>query len=217
MKILTKSIIEKIDYTIKYLWMNQIADDYGACAILKEDSLKNSFYHHLRNSLEPLCKEHNIRIYTEFNEKGLKSRGLRADIAIVSLNLQNNDKYFLGDRIGDVLAIIELKCRGDGSNGISAIYNDVEKTKNYIKKFAFPECQYYLGIIHEYSYSFSELQWLDKRQSNNWGKGKLTELNACYYEEHSEDDIGFSVCSYNELNPELNCCDLSNMRFVNME
>jgi hypothetical protein len=183
---LTKHIIEKIDYAIKYAWMNQIADDYNACAILKEDSLKNSFYHHLRNALDPLCRENNIRIYTEFNEKGLKSKGLRADIAIVSLIPHKNDNYFLGERIGNVLAIIELKFKGDRSTGTSAIYKDVDKTKNYIKKFAFPECQYYLGVIHVYSYSFSELRWLDKRQSNNWGKGRLTELNACYYEEHGD-------------------------------
>ncbi len=214
---LTKHIVEKIDYAIKYAWMHQIADDYNECSILKEDSLKNSFYHHLRNALDSLFRENGIRIYTEFNEKGLKSKGLRADIAIVSLGQPKSDNYYLGERIGDVLAIIELKFKGDGSSGTSAIYQDVDKVKNYIKNFSFPECQYYLGIIHEYSYSFSELRWLDKRQSNNWGKGRLTELNACYYEEHGENDIGFSVCSYNEFNPELNCCNLSNIRFVSME
>ena len=197
--------------------MHQIADDYKECLILKEDSLKNSFYHHLRNALDSLCKENGIRIYTEFNEKGLKAKGLRADIAIVSLKASKNDYYYLGDRIDDVLAIIELKFRGDGSSGTSAIYQDINKTKNYITNFAFPNCQYYLGIIHEYSYSFSEIRWLDKRQSNNWGKGRLTELNACYYEEYSENDICFSVCSYNELNPELNCYNLSNIRSVSME
>jgi len=214
---LTKHIIEKIDYAIKYIWMHQIADDYKECSILKEDSLKNSFYHHLRNEVDSLCRENDIRIYTEFNEKGLKAKGLRTDIAIVSLKPSENDHCYLGERIDDVLAIIELKCRGDGSPGTSAIYRDVNKTKNYIKNFTFPECQYYLGIIHEYSYSFSELHWLDKRQSNNWGRGRVTELNACYYDEYGENDIGFSVCSYNELNSEFNCCNSSDIRFVSME
>lgn len=155
---MTGHVIEKIDYAIKYMWLHQIADDYKECSILKEDSLKNSFYHHLRNALDSLCRENGIKIYTEFNEKGLKAKGLRADIAIVSLNSSENDHCYLGDRIGDVLAIIELKFRGDGRPGTSAIYQDVDKTKSYIKNFAFPECQYYLGIIHEYSYSFSELR-----------------------------------------------------------
>lgn len=212
-----KSISEQIDYAIKYIWMHQITDDYSSCSLLKEDTLKNAYYHHLRNSLDSLCKKNNIRIYTEFNEKGLKSKGLRADIAIVSLESSKKDKYYLGDRVEKVLAIIELKFKGRGSAGTAEIFQDIYKSQNYIKNFSFLECQYYLGIIHEHNYSISEIHWLDKRQSNNWAKGRLTELNACYYEEYEKDTIGFSVCSYNEFNAKLNCRNKNDIMFVSMK
>lgn len=212
---MNKEVYEKIDYQIKRSWMTNVANDYRDDYILKEDSLKNAFYHHLRCSLDPLFKENNLRIFTEFNESGLKAKGYRADIAIVELGSENATNY-LGNDVKNVVAIIELKFLGIGSNGTDLILQDVEKTKNYIKSFSFTNCQYYLGMIHEHKYPISELHWLSNRQSNTWAKGKVTELNACYFIEHEGEEIGFSVSSYNGFNMELNCESLEDIRFVSM-
>ena len=39
--------------------------------------------------------------------------------------------------------------------------------------------------------------WLDKRSTNNWARGKVTELVASYNEDY---EMEFDVFSYNELN-----------------
>ena len=45
--VMTKQEIENvIDETIKEIWVNEIADDYESGWLLKEDTLKNSFYYH---------------------------------------------------------------------------------------------------------------------------------------------------------------------------
>jgi len=214
---MNRDVIQKIDYDIKTAWIGKIADDYKNDFILKEDTLKSCFYHHLRNSLDTLCKEQNLRIYTEFNEKGLKAKGWRADIAIVRLHEREQDSCYLGDYVRDVLAIIELKFQTKGSRGMDNIWHDIEKAKDYIRYNRFPDCQYYLSIIHEDTYPFSELQWLNEREASSWGKGRLTELNACSFNERDETEVGFSVLSYNELNTEFNCGDIGRIQFVCMK
>ena len=47
----TEEIIRIIDREIKQLWKTDIEQDYANCMLLKEDSLKNAFYHHLRTRL----------------------------------------------------------------------------------------------------------------------------------------------------------------------
>lgn len=49
--------------------------------------------------------------------------------------------------------------------------------KNYIKNVA-PNAQGYLVIIYESEYS--TLNWMDRRSTNIWASGKITELNAGY-------------------------------------
>ena len=70
-----------IDKVIKELWISDIAADYEAHRLLKEDCLKNCFYYHLRRRLgDDFLEANNLQIFTEFNDGPLHSTGKRADI-----------------------------------------------------------------------------------------------------------------------------------------
>lgn len=195
-------IITQIDAAIKSIWLNEIPKDYSGRHLLKEDSLKNAFYFHLRSALSTLLEKNNLRIFPEFNDASIKKKGYRADLAIVKV--PQCFTGYMGNAIKeeDVYAIIELKYVSGRQSGINAVLKDVQKLKQYIQQSKFPECQYYLGIIHETSFDSSQLWWLDKRQTNNWANGRVTELGACYID--NADGLGFMVTSYNNLNSHLN-------------
>lgn len=70
-----------IDNAIKKIWCKEIKMDYENYSLLKEDSLKNSFYYHLRTKLtDSFLQENNMRIYTEFY-----LNGIRADLVIAKI------------------------------------------------------------------------------------------------------------------------------------
>ncbi|MGN1166919.1 MAG: hypothetical protein ACI4S2_10905 [Lachnospiraceae bacterium] len=176
------SIQDIIDKEIKELWKNDIAEDYENNRLLKEDSLKNSFYYHLRRRLgDVFLDANNLRIFTEFNDGPLYGTGKRADIAVVKLSTKpiNGYEKHLG------------KC-------IEDIYRDFQKLKDYIQHDNI-HCMYYSGIIHEFPWA--RKQWLDKRSANNWANGRVTELVASYSETN---EMEFCVFSYNGLNEEYN-------------
>ncbi|MDO4468061.1 MAG: hypothetical protein Q4C49_13855 [Bacillota bacterium] len=188
-----------IDNVIKKVWIEDIAADYDSHRLLKEDCLKNCFYYHLRKRLgDDFLKENRLQIFTEFNEGPLHGTGKRADIAIVKLMPESEDGYHghLRNYIEDVVAIIELKHK-NGESAMEEIYRDFQKLKDYIQKDKI-ECQYYEGVIHEVLWK--EKAWLDRRSTNNWAKGKVTELVASYNEDY---EIEFDIFSYNELNLEI--------------
>lgn len=182
-----KCIIEEIDRIIKETWVNEIAKDYHNAYILKETSLKFSLYFYLRTKLGKILEENNLRIYPEYYCHNLR---YYADVAIVHVD---NSIEKVGDKVIDVIAVIDLKY--DGENSIrteKAIKYDLHKIKNCIQSEQL--CQYYFGVIYETECNC--LNWLDKRSSNNWAKGYVTELNAggingC---------IVFEVNSYNGMN-----------------
>lgn len=94
----------------------------------------------------------------------------------------------------DVIAIMELKFDGGNSIGtINAIRNDLQKIKNYIQSGKLL-CQYYFGVIYEAERV--NLNWLDKRSTNNWAKNYVTELNAGGLDGY----MWFGVNSYNGMN-----------------
>lgn len=210
---MNQEIIRLIDAAIKSTWLNKIPKDYSNKHLLKEDSLKNAFYFHLRSELETLLINNDLRIYPEFNNARIKELGYRADLAIVKVPQQFTG--YLGNAIksGDVYAIIELKYVSQRQSGINAVFKDVEKLKKYIQLNKLSACQYYLGVIHEISFEASQLWWLDKRQTNNWAKGRVTELSACYIDD--SDGLGFTVTSYNNLNPHLNKGD-KNIKYAEL-
>ena len=74
--------------------------------------------------------------------------------------------------------------------------SDKAKLKKYFENFEnLPyNCQYYFGVIYETE--CWRLNWFDKRSTNNWAKGRLTELNAGYLDKQ----MVFEVNSYNNWN-----------------
>lgn len=55
---------------ITAIWEKEIKEDYINGWLLKEDTLKNALYYHLRNRLGALLDENNIRIFTEYRATG---------------------------------------------------------------------------------------------------------------------------------------------------
>jgi hypothetical protein len=192
-------LIQYIDKSIKEIWTNEICEDYTSHSILKEDSLKNALYHHLRARLDGYKKD-NIRIFTEFSDNLLKGTGVRADVAIVKLK-DKLEMPYLGDDIEEIISLIELKFNGDRCQPYQ-VMSDIDKAKKYIKELKMDNCQFYLGFLHECSYPIKEIKWLDKRASSTWAKGRVTELTACRFDEIG-DEMQFVVQSYNDLNPDL--------------
>lgn len=205
-----EQIMKQIDYAIKMAWCEDISNDYSNSYLLKEDTLKNAFYYHIRKRLDNLFQMMDIRMYTEYNEGYIKKNNMRADIAIVEVD-KNSDEYYLGDRINNVLAIIELKY----GTSTDYICSDVEKIKIYKNIKGLENCQYYLGFLNENGYT-SRQYWLDKRQSNNWARNCVTELDACRYEYYREGEMAFSVYSYNSYNPSLNMKEVKEMKYVQL-
>lgn len=190
-------VIKQIDLAIKMVWKEDILKDYHNHFILKEDSLKNAFYHHLRLRLgDGFLTRHRVRIYTEYYLRNNE----RADLAIVRLRPKKemvSQDYHLKERVDEILAIIELKHKGD-TCGLDPFLQDVEKVKRYIGLKSYMTCQFYLGFIHETEYSIEETSWLSKRQQKSWAAGRLTELSAFYEVESGKFDM--KVITYNNLN-----------------
>lgn len=183
-----KTIKKEIDRAIKEVWLEEVCEDYAQNGILMEASLQCSLYHHLRNRLEDILEENDLRIYSEYR---VKECGYRADLAIVHLDMEREENH-LRDCVDEVIAIIELKHVSNRSKRtISWIKEDVSKLKDYAKKY---DSNLYLGVIYEND--FENIFWMDKRSTNNWADGVVTELNAGYY----DDEFYFEVNSYNHMN-----------------
>lgn len=185
-----KSVKKEIDRIIKEVWLDDICKEYGRGGLIKEASLQCSLYHHLQNKLASVLQENNLYIYPEFYFKDLK---YYADLAIVEMNMSGQALY-LGDRMTDVAAIIELKY--DGGNAKTTadyIKTDKPKIKEYVHNLSY-DCQYYFGVIYETECVW--LHWFDGRSINNWANGRLTELNAGYLDK----EMYFEVNSYNKWN-----------------
>lgn len=188
---ISKKIIEEIDYAIKQIWVNNIQKDYSSYSMLKEDSLKCCLYYHLRRRLSTLLQDNNLRIYPEYYFSQLH---YRADIAIVQIVPDSDKEKHLSEMVSDVVAVFELKfINGAAESTESWVKKDIQKFKNYIQSGKL-SCQFYFAVIYETECSC--LNWLDKRSTNNWAAGHLTELNAGCINE----DMIFEVNSYNNLN-----------------
>lgn len=198
-------IIKQIDCAIKRAWRDDISQDYGKNKLLKEDTLKNALYFHIRKRIESLCEMYNLRIYTEYNVSVPRQNNMRADIAIVEMDF-DLDVGRLSDRVKKVLAIIELKY----ANSPNYISQDIGKIKTYKTISELEGCQYYMGVVNERRY-MERAFWLDKRQTNNWANGCVTELDACRYINYNDGRMAFSVYSYNGLNGELDTENIEDM------
>ncbi|MBN2898449.1 MAG: hypothetical protein JXO44_06725 [Clostridia bacterium] len=197
------NIYSRIDKALKIIWSNEIIEDYNNDYLLKEDTMKNAVYYHLRNQLgDGYFNRHRLRIFTEYElEKNKEGKRQRGDIVIVKLKPKSEveDGYNLSDRVEEVVAIIELKFKIGGED---VIKDDVFKMRDYIRSGKYENCQYYLGIIYEREYSKEIGSWLTKNQSKNWAQNRLTELTAHYDEEDGQ--FISNIISYTNMNIELN-------------
>jgi len=76
---LKNDVLKVIDTTIKKIWTDDLSIDHDKSYILKEDSLKNAFYFHLRTRLgDCFLNENNLRIFNEY-----KIEDNRIDLVIV--------------------------------------------------------------------------------------------------------------------------------------
>lgn len=93
----------------------------------------------------------------------------------------------------------ELKYTGGSDDAtVNWIKNDLWKFKDYMNGAGLTRCQFYFAAIYESECKW--LTWLDARSTNNWAKGRVTELVSGII----EDEMVFEVHSYNGMNKELN-------------
>lgn len=185
-----ESLVKLLDKTIKQIWVNEIKRDYEEDYLLKEDSLKNSLYFHIRSKLQEVLKDNNVRIYPEYYFQELK---YRADLAIVQVDTES-ENYYLKDRVSEVVAIFELKYVNASNNDEATeqwIMEDIKKFKRYIQEGKL-NAQFYFAVIYENERK--RMNWMDQRSSKHWAKGRVTELDAAIVSE----EMQFEVYSYNE-------------------
>lgn len=182
-----KVLINEIDETIKYIWKNKILEDYNNGWLLKEDTLKNSFYFHLRSKLGDLLDKHDIRIFTEFTDEKFKGTGYRPDMVIAKVNFDSDDSYY-GNYITDCFAVIEFKYK-QGFNSSNDIYEDYKKLHKYADNLKI-NCKLYMATIWEYE--DDETCW--EPENSQWAFGRLTELNASY--KRNSNEMNFYICEH---------------------
>ena len=185
---ITKHVTQRIDRAIKTVWLKEICEDYGNGKLLREASLQSSLYHHLRTHLGDFLEKNSLFIYPEFYVPELK---YRADLAIVQMDLSEGGH--LSERVTDVAAVIELKFESGTSQGtLDVIKADLQKLRRYAQQMN-QSCQFYFGIIYETECEW--LHWLDRRSTEHWASGCVTELNAGYL----NGIMTFEVNSYNQM------------------
>ena len=185
-----KSVKIEIDKIIKDVWLEDICEDYGNGLLIKEASLQCALYHHLRLRLADILEKNNLYIYPEFYFKDLK---YRADLVIVEMDMDMQTSY-LSSRVTDIASVIELKYDGGTAKTTEKyIKSDLPKLRQYFQSLPY-KCQLYFGVIFETECKW--LYWFDKRTTQKWGNGWLTELNAG----RMDDETIFEVNSYNGMN-----------------
>ena len=180
-----QSVKKKIDRAIKDIWLTDVCREYGEGRFIVEADIQCSFYHHLRQRLDPLFAENSLYIYPEFYVPGQGRRGQYIDLAVCEMDM--NLPGLLRDRRTDTAAIIELKYGG----GDEWITSDFPKLRGYMDLFG-RGCQYYFGVID--LREMIRLNWLDGR--SRWAEGCFTELNAGFL----DGEMYFEVNSRNGMN-----------------
>ena len=185
--ILNTNIENIIDETIKEIWQHEILEDYKNRWLIKEDTLKNAFYFHLRRKLGELFEKNNIRIFTEFTDYKFADTKFRPDIVIAEMDFERKSESFSED-ISRCVAVIELKYKNK-TTPATVILDDYEKLHRYAKELNL-QCRLYMATIWERE--DDETSWISMK--TGWAKGVLTELNASY--KRNSHDIRFYVCEH---------------------
>lgn len=175
-------IIERIDSVIKTVWSKDLKMDYDKKFLLKEDTLKNAFYFHLRTRLgESFLNENNLRIFTEYYIDGE-----RIDLVIVEIDPVRAEEYYLGDCVNSILAVVEMKYLNPYASA-SIFYKDVQKILSFIHTWD-NNTKHYLAFIQEKYFKTEDIEnWFENEQAAN-AKGKVTELYA-YWNVDSDETV----------------------------
>lgn len=166
-------IIQIIDEAIRGIWVNEIRNDYRNGYLLKEDTLKNAMYFHLRTRIGWLCDECNLRIFTEFTDGDFRGTGRIPDMVIARMDMERGVRYW-GDAVVECLTVIEIKYKGC-FGGAKDISNDYDKLRYYIEKLNV-ESKLYMATIWECE--DDPTTWIRKNAA--WANGRVTELNASF-------------------------------------
>lgn len=167
-----KNIAQVIDETIISIWTTEIQNDYNRRWLLKEDSLKNALYFHLRTKLNKLLIENNLRIFTEFTDCEFKHSGYRPDMVIAKIN-PDADVVYWGNAVLECISVIEIKYK-TGFAANKEIYSDYDKLKCYVDTLGV-NSKLYMATIWEYE--DDKTAWLEDAE---WAHNKVVELNASY-------------------------------------
>ena len=165
-------IILAIEAAMTSTWMNEIKADYEHGWLLKEDTLKNAMYFHLRNKLGWFFDSNNIRIFTEFTDWKFKSSGYRPDMVIAKVDTDSDADYW-GNTVTECLAVIEFKYK-TGFASSESIYADYKKLRYYVENLGL-NSKLYMATIWEYE--DDETPWVENA---DWLTGRVIELNASY-------------------------------------
>lgn len=161
-----------IKRAILKVWTKDIKSDYHRHLLLKEDTLKNAFYYHLRKRLgDTFLEKNNLAIFTEYFIVGE-----RIDLVVVEIDPVKAKSNYLGDCVIKTLAVVEMKYKGGNVQDI-IFQKDVDKIMNYLMKDE-QETLFYLAFIREVWFQEDEIDyWLNPEQQIV-AKDRITELLA---------------------------------------
>ncbi|MFK2827112.1 hypothetical protein QYG89_15865 [Bacillus sp. B190/17] len=175
-------VTQFVHSTIKKVWLEDIHREYKKSFLLKEDTLKNSFYFNLRRRLgDDFLEESNLRIFTEYFIDGE-----RIDLAVVKIDPIKAQNDYLGNCVTKVISVIEMKYKGKYAR--EALFDaDVNKVLSYMDKLD-GDTMFYIAFIREIYFNSDEVtNWVTDEQKKK-AKGKLTEMFS-YGEIESNDMI----------------------------
>ncbi len=186
-----KSNLELVHNTIEEIWLNEISSDYQKSFLLKEDTLKNAFYYHLRRILSNrFLEQNNLAIFTEFYIPELKQR---VDLVVVKIDPVKAEEGYLGDAVKSIIAIVEMKYKGSGATD-EVFEKDVEKVLHYSHLYKEDVTKCYVAFIREkYFYADEVTHFLDDNKLD-LAKGKLVELLA--YWVRDDDTVTWEIIAH---------------------
>ena len=169
------STAELVHQTIQDIWIDDISSDYQNFFLLKEDTLKNAFYYHLRRRLgDKYLETNNLAIFTEYYVPELKQR---VDLVVVEMNPLKAQSGYLGNAVKRIIAIVEMKYKGKAATDL-IFEQDVEKVLGYSQLYNEEITKFYVAFIREKYFNADEVTHFLAEEKIKIATGKLVELLA---------------------------------------
>lgn len=169
-----------IKNTIIDVWKQDIKNDYDNHLLLKEDTLKNAFYYHLRRRLgENFLQRNKLAIFTEYYIDGE-----RIDLVVVEIDPLKAKDVFLGDCVNSILAVVEMKYKGAYA-AEEVFQKDVDKIMKYRMNNE-NDTQYYLAFIREIVFDQDDVAYWITSPQQILANNRITELLAYHISEQDE-------------------------------